>query len=144
MNTASEIKADLIAAIEARDAAAFEEALNHAFRDDSHAGLSSVLTKALLLPWHTRHEDLAHALQELKDPASVNALANAAMTKHPYLEYDNSHALARKCTWALADIGTHEARARLEELARSADDVVASYAQRRLERWEDELPRKGA
>ena len=39
------------------------------------------------------------------DAESVDALARAALVKHDDLAYDES-ARARKCVWALADIGT--------------------------------------
>lgn len=102
-----------------------------------------VLTDLLIAPWHTCHEDVALALQGLRAPATADALARAALMKHEYLAYNDSHAFARKCTWALADIGTPEARAHLERLARVEDKEVASYAQKRLDNWEDELSRKG-
>jgi hypothetical protein len=44
-------------------------------------------------------------------------------------------ALVRKCTWALADIGTPEAKARLQDLAKSLNAQIAGYAQKRLDRW---------
>jgi hypothetical protein len=92
---------------------------------------------------HKRHEDVARWLQELRDPRAIEALYATALSKHEYLEYDDSHALARKCTWALADIGTVEAQERLRVLARSEDPEIAGYAQRRLDRWTEEAYRKG-
>ena len=105
--------------------------------------LVPVLCDLLGAPWHTRHEDIAHYLQELRDARSVPALALAATTRLAYLAYDDSHALARKCSWALADIGTPEAREALDLLSRAADSEVAGYARRRLERWDVETSRKG-
>jgi hypothetical protein len=102
-----------------------------------------ILTVLLIAPWHIQHENIASALQRLRAPATADALARAALMKHEYLAYNDSHAFARKCTWALADIGTPEARAHLERLARAEDEEIASYAQKRLDDWEDELSRKG-
>ena len=99
--------------------------------------LAPLLATLLVLPWHRSHEDIASALQQLRAPATADALAQAALVKHDYLAYNDSHALARKCTWALADIGTPEARAHLESLARTDDIEIAAYARRRLENWED-------
>ena len=82
-------------------------------------------------------------LQDLCVPETADALATAALIKHEYLEYDNSYAFARKCTWALADIGTPQALANLEYLAQTSDPDVAAYAQKRLDNWEHELHRKG-
>jgi hypothetical protein len=58
--------------------------------------------------------------------------------------YDECFGLARKCTWALADIGTPEAHARLEILAKHSNPQIAAYAQKRLDEWDDERPRNGA
>jgi len=125
----------LTTACERKDAGDVECALILAWRfsalGPSHV---DVLCTLLLAPWHTRHEDIAKALQTLRDPRAVGALTEAATTKHAYLEYDQSHALARKCTWALADIGTDAARARLLQLTRCTDETVAGYARRRLAR----------
>jgi hypothetical protein len=92
---------------------------------------------------HERHEDLARWLQDLRDPRAAEALFAVALTKHEYLAYNNSYALARKCTWALADIGTVEAQAKLRLLAGCHDPEIAGYAQKRLDRWTDEMGRKG-
>ena len=102
-----------------------------------------ILSELLLLPWHKRHEDIALTLQHLRVPSTVDVLAKAALVKYDHLAYDDSHAFARKCTWALADIGTLEARAHLERLARADDTEIAAYAQKRLDNWEVELHRKG-
>jgi hypothetical protein len=129
--------------MEARDADAFESALRSAYQAGLSLDLSEVLAAALLMPWHYRHEDLARALQQLRDPRTVDALFHAAFSRHAYLDYDENFGLARKCTWALADIGTAEAKRRLEELAAGENESVAGYAQRRLDRWESEKARKG-
>jgi hypothetical protein len=103
-----------------------------------------LLVELLRARWHTRHEDVAFWLQQLRDARAIDALAEAALTKHAYLAYDNSYALARKCTWALADIGTAEAQDKLRALAAGADEEIAGYARRRLDRWSDERARKAA
>jgi hypothetical protein len=138
-----EIRKKLVAAIEARDADAFESALAAAFVGGLPQELSDLLTAALTMPWHTRHEDLASAIQTMKSPASVEALFVAATAHYEYLDYDEFFALSRKCTWALADIGTVEARQKLAQLALNANIVIAGYAQKRLDHWNEELPRKG-
>jgi|ERR1041384_60671 hypothetical protein len=107
-------------------------------------GLAPLLARLLLQPWHRKHEDIASALQQLRVPATADALAEAALVKHDYLAYNDSHALARKCTWALADIGSPQARCHLETLARVDDAEIAGYAQKRLDSWDSELGRKGA
>lgn len=134
----------LLDAIHARNADAFESALASVSWTGPHPpGLARLLAEALLMPWHGRHEDVASILQALREPCAVDALFQAATSQHDYLDYDEYFGLARKCTWALADIGTPEARNRLEELARSPNGMIAGYARRRLDRWEQELLRKG-
>ncbi|TXF86723.1 DUF4291 domain-containing protein [Neolewinella aurantiaca] len=51
--------------------------------------------------------------------------------------------ISRVFTWALADIGTNEARNYLEILAGGDDEIVAGFARKRLDSWEEELARKG-
>ena len=130
-------------ALATQDGESLHCALSLAFRCDllraEHAPLLALL---LVEPWHNAHEDVASALQRLRDPGTTDALARAALMKHSYLAYNDSHAFARKCTWALADIGTPEARAHLERLAQEQDAEIASYAQRRLDEWDEEIDRK--
>lgn len=124
-------------ALQTRDLEALAGALEADLSWESTAGLC----EALLADWHQSHEDVARTLQRLRDPLSVEALYTAALSRHDYLAYDDSAALARKCTWALADIGTPAARERLELLA-LAGEPVAGYARKRLEAWERESGRK--
>ncbi len=91
-----------------------------------------VLCDLLIAGWRHRHEDVARALRQLSDPASVPALRRAAELDLPYLAYDEGRALSRKCRWALSDIRTEEAVAALEALSRSSNDVVRVLAHRHL------------
>jgi hypothetical protein len=138
-----ELRTNLLVAIKARDADAFEVAVSAAFASGLPYDLADVFSEALLMPWHPRHEDLVSALQKMKNPASVEALCTAATTHHAYLDYDELFGLARKCTWALADIGTPLARKKLDELATNPNPTIAAYARKRLDHWDEELPRKG-
>ena len=91
--------------------------------------------------WHQLHEDLALSFQRKKSPLPIDLLyKNAYREELDIFEYKP---LARKCTWALADIGTPEAKAYLNKMANGSDPVVAAMAQKRLDNWERELPRKG-
>jgi hypothetical protein len=61
---------------------------------------------------------------------------------HDLTAYDY-YPTVRKCTWALADIGTEEAKSYLQELTKSKDTTLAGYAYKRLNSWEAEMHRKG-
>lgn len=143
MSAAGAIRLELREAIDACDADALEHAISAAFEAGLPSDLVDILAAALLMPWHRMHEDLVLALQTTRDPNSVTPLFAAANVQHDYLNYDEFFGLARKCTWALADIGTPEAKERLRDLSHSTNTTIAGYAQRRLDRWELELPRKG-
>jgi len=137
------VTTELREALASHDRGSVECMLALAYRHELlNAEHASLLAALLLESWHHSHEDLAHALERLRDPATVDILARAAVMKHDYLAYDDSHAFARKCAWALADIGTPAARSHLERLAHHADPELAAYAQERLANWESELGRK--
>jgi hypothetical protein len=130
-------------AIEAKDAKRIELALNECFKSGLSQEYVPALIELLGKSWHSRHEDVVRALQQLKDPRAVDALYEEAFSTYEYLDYDENYGLARKCTWALADIGTPEAKAKLQALAKTNNTMLASYAQKRLDRWEEEKRRKG-
>ncbi len=137
-----DIRKALENAVRRRSSVDFELALDAAYRQGPKADLADVLCVALVMDFHTRHEDVAAALQRLRPASAASALLQAASMSFEYLDYDEFNNLARKCTWALADIGTAEARAALNELARSHDARVSGYAKRRLDRWDVEARRK--
>lgn len=101
-----------------------------------------ILAKLLLSTNHQRHEDIAHTLQGFKDLRTVDALFQAALVIHDHLHYDEFFGLARKCTWALADIGTPEALSKLQLLAKGENQLIAGYAQKRIDSWKSERHRK--
>jgi hypothetical protein len=120
----------LNAAIESRDPDEVECAMLLCLRFGGYSReLVEVLCRLLREPWHDCHEDLALALEELQDERSVDALYEAATRKYDY--YDEGHAVARKCTWALARIASPAARTKLEALASCGDPVVEAYARKR-------------
>jgi len=115
------------------DSKSVESSLVEAFRIGFTPEFVPVLIELLEMPWHNRHEDIVSSLQQLKDPRAVDPLYRAAIVTHAYLDYDEFFGLARKCTWALADIGTAEAQARLKSLAlneKRADRSIRSEASR--------------
>jgi hypothetical protein len=135
MRATETIRKDLASAVALCDSRALEDAVYAAFEADLPPELAEVFAQVLLLPWHFRHEDIATALQRMKDPRTVPALFAAASAKHAYLAYDETCSLARRCLAALSAIGTDEARARVAALASGGDAIVAKFAQRRLETW---------
>jgi hypothetical protein len=122
----------LHAAIEARDGDAVELALMSALEIGLHPNMCGALVALSEAGWHTRHEDVVRAIRALRCESAVRALERTAHATHAYLDYDGFFALARKCTWALADIGTPDAYQALERLSNSSNPLIAQYAQKRL------------
>lgn len=91
-----------------------------------------ILCSLLVRDDHKGHDDLADTLQNLRDPRSVECLFDRAHRALPYLDYNESSALARRCVWALHDIGTEEAVAKLEALAKDPREEVSAEAADRL------------
>jgi len=108
-------------------------ALGLVFQFRPAADYVPLLCELLLADFHTRHEDIALTLERLKDPRSLEALYHAAHAHFPYLDYDDNFALPRKCTWALARIGTPEAFDRLRQLVDSSNPKISAFAQKRLQ-----------
>jgi hypothetical protein len=131
-------------AVEQKDPDKFEEALSACFPMRHCEGLCELLADVLVADWHFRHEDVAHAIQDLKCASAVKALERRASSNPNYLEWDENHALARKCTWALADIGTDDAEQALQRLSKSDILVVRGFAQKRIDNWHLETSRKGS
>ncbi len=130
--------------IKSKDPEDVETALNTAFKFGLKKEYTAVLIKILQLEWHTRHEDIIFSLQELKPPAAVDALYETSLREYKYRNYDEFYTLARKCTWALEDIGTQQAKEKLQILSENSNITIANYARKRLDNWEREAKRKGA
>jgi hypothetical protein len=101
-----------------------------------------VLCRLLEEEWHTRHEDIAFTLQQLHPACAVEPLYRAVTKNLEYLAYDNGAALARKCIYALAAIGTADAKENLVALTNSNVEHVRSYAQRALKALENKIARE--
>jgi hypothetical protein len=140
-----EVQRSLERALESQDADEIDRAVLSAFQlDELRPEFAPTFVRLLAVRSHHKHEDLVGALQKFRDPDAVDALFSAATVRHEYLDYDEFSGLARKCTWALADIGTSKAKTKLEQLALSENPLIAGYARKRLDRWENEKPRKNA
>ena len=103
----------------------------------------ALLCRLLRDSWHRSHEEIVATLQSLKDPRAVEVLYDASLVPHAYLGRDDFYILVRRCTWALADIGTPDALGKLQLLSASENPVIAGYAQERIDRWHRERHRKG-
>ena len=135
---------DLQHAVELKDDDALADALQPLFDQPPSPAATASLCALLLADWHQQHEDIALLLQAHKDPSAAQALASAATIPFEHLlHWNNLSEFQRKCTWALADIGTEQAQTLLTGLAHGDDPGLAAFAQRRLERWALELDRKG-
>ena len=75
-----------------------------AFRFGLSRQWAPLLCKLMEGDWHDSHEDIAHALQNLRLPSTTDCLYRTALRKHDYLAYNDNYALAVKCIWALHDI----------------------------------------
>jgi len=94
--------------------------------------------------WHTGHEDLASSFQVIRNPIAAKSLFNVAFSDFEYCRWNEYYPLQRKCTWALADIGTVEAKEYLEKIKKNTKiRMIFFFAAKRLKYWDSELSRKG-
>lgn len=84
--------------------------------------------------WHFMHEDVVSILQQLRSPKSIETLYQTSKKEYEYLEYDDTNSLARKCMFALGNIGTPEAICKLKLLSQSPNTNLHKYAKEQLER----------
>ena len=119
-----------------------ENAVNATYTMDQPEDFVPYLKQLLASPWHFDHEDIVSLLQRIAAPETVDVLFKITTTKFEYLDYNDSKPLARKCTWALADIGSNEAKEALIELSKNQDPEIAAFAQKRIDNWEREASRK--
>jgi len=98
-------------------------------------------TKLLKLSWHTCHDQLVSNFQWLSNPKTIEILYETALNEE--IEPMDYKPIARKCTWALADIGTETSKEKLNLLANCGDKIIEGYANKRLLNWEKEGYRKG-
>ena len=110
------------------------------FQDDDE--VFSLLGQIFICDWHRSHEDLALLFQFCKNPVVTESLFKVAQSNFSYLAWNENLPLKRKCTWALADIGTPEAKKYLEALSLSENELTSSFANKRLDNWGEELHRK--
>lgn len=84
--------------------------------------------------WHFLHENIVSILQQLRSPESIEILYQTAKKEYKYLDYDDTHSLARKCMFALGDIATPEAIEKLKLLLHSPNTDLQEYAKEQFNR----------
>jgi hypothetical protein len=126
------VRIELEQAFAEKSADSVEYALILAFVFRLSRKWAPVLCKLMEEDWHHSHEDIASALQDIREPSTVDCLYRAALRKHDYLAYNDGEALAVKCIWALHDIGTSEAVEKLKLLSLSASAPIRERALKRL------------
>ena len=85
---------------------------------------SEILSDLLLAEWHFKHEDIVMI--------TVDCLYLTAFKKLPYLDYDDTFGLARKCIYALAAIQTSDAINKIKLLTTNPNEVISKYAKKEL------------
>ena len=124
---------NLESVIESRDAETFQEALD-CLKGSKNAAL--LLSSVLPEDWHESHEDIVFDLGLAGNPDTVEAIAQAVVIPFQYLvEWGNLQEFQRKCTYALAKIGTEQSRLALVSLSENSDPHIREYAQEGLSKW---------
>ena len=91
--------------------------------------------------WHGAHDNIASGFQVRSHPNTAKFLYEQIISNSiPEFDYKP---VTRKCIWALADIGTDEAKDFIVKLTELKDQTINAYAIKRLENWDNELGRKG-
>jgi len=134
--------------------AVLEFALSHQDADAVEAGIVlgnsfgmdgryvGMLERLATQDWHKKHEDIVFALSKLASPTSVEAISEAARSRHAYLEeYDDSFELRSKSIHALGKIGTPKA---VRELGRLHQIFENSALREKIVRRFQDLASDGA
>jgi len=102
---------------------------------DEHLGVLMILAGA---DWHTQHENTVDGLAELRAPSSIDTFYRTATARFDYLDFDEAFALGVKCIWAMGNIASVEAVARLGDLLSCGNDILVENAVTQLSRLQDE------
>lgn len=95
--------------------------------------LSSKISPLLLETWHECHEDIARALQKMKNPECIDNVFKATELDIPYLAHSECCAFEQKCVWVLAAIATQRALEKLDSLSKySRHEIIKSLALQKL------------
>lgn len=137
------LEKDILKAIELKDKVMISD-LFEQIPFPAPTSIVLLFARILCEEWHEQHDEIADCLQVSKNPEIVSYLHEACLTNISYLEkYAGLDAFHRRCTWAIADIGTEEAKQTLVDLTKRTDAALVEYAQERIDNWQAELHRKG-
>lgn len=93
-----------------------------------------LLVSVVNVDWHTSHEAVVELLDPLRALSAIDAFYGATQWIPGYLNYDDARALAVKAIWALGNLNSPAADAKLELLASADDQVLRKNAIEQLER----------
>lgn len=97
---------------------------------------ADLLTKLLVKEGHDRYEDIVFELGLIGARNAVPAIVKGANTPFQELiRWGNLQEFRRKCAYALARIGTDEARAALQGMANSSDVDLREYGEEGIRHW---------
>jgi hypothetical protein len=117
-----------------RDAVDLELALIVCFMFGFTVGHLELLIQLAVADWHQSHENVVSGLSRLRSPEAIGALVHAARWVPPYLDFDDSRALARNAIWALGAIPGPGAQQALTGLLQSESGIVREGAEGQLAR----------
>lgn len=132
MNIESQIAT--IKAVQAQqDSFALDEAIELIWSATDLTPYTDILNELLVDPNHHRHQEIARALQALRNPTSVSFADRALATHFDYLSYtcSESGVIAKWFSHLLFDIGTVEAFSIIEKYAEDSDDGIRNEMQYR-------------
>lgn len=86
--------------------------------------------------WHHSHEDVVSALDDFRTSLATDVFFRAIQTRHEYLEFDDSHALAVKALYALSNLNTESVREKIRLSTHSDIPRIAEQARERLRELE--------
>jgi hypothetical protein len=97
---------------------------------------AEALSKLLVMPGHGHHQEITREIQLARYAYSVPYIRQMLESRFIFLQYTCSEhgVIAKWFGHALADIGTTEALAMIEEFTRSDDPEIADEMKYRLER----------
>lgn len=131
-----EVLAAMAAAIANDDWRSSYDALNRARSAADPDIRADILNHLLVMPGHGLHQEVTREIQSLRAPSSVQYIRRVLAEGFEMFEYacSESGVIAKWFSHALADIGTPEAIAVIEEFAGSSDREVADEMAYRLRR----------